>query len=176
MKIDTLYINNFRSIDEATLNFNGQSVVLFGINGCGKTSILHAIALIYSNIINRVVKRRYEQERKFNIELNDIRIGTSKCKMELDFSFLEKTYHYGRTMNKQDKTMRKHINMRDLEEFSAHFESLFEVSTEQQADIPIFVNYGVNRLVLDIPLRIRKTHVFDPLYTYENAIQSTVAF
>ena len=31
-------------------------------------------------------------------------------------------------------------------------------------------------LFRSVPLRIRKTHVFDPLYTYENAIQSTVNF
>ena len=35
------------------------------------------------------------------------------------------------------------------------------VDDEQQENIPIFVNYGTNRLVLDIPMRIRNRHIID---------------
>ena len=35
------------------------------------------------------------------------------------------------------------------------------VDDEQQENIPIFVNYGTNRLALDIPMRIRNRHIFD---------------
>ena len=55
-------------------------------------------------------------------------------------------------------------------------ESAYDNNVYQKTNLPIYVNYGANRLVTDIPLRIRKTHVFDPLYAYENAVQTKVDF
>ncbi len=54
------------------------------------------------------------------------------------------------------------------------FEALFLVVPE--ANMPILVNYGVNRSVVDIPLRIRTKHEFDKLSTYQNAIESKIDF
>lgn len=55
MKIDKLYLSDFRGIEKMTLNLKGNSTVLFGINGVGKTTILAAINLLYAPIINKIV-------------------------------------------------------------------------------------------------------------------------
>jgi predicted ATP-binding protein involved in virulence len=43
MRIDTLYLKNFRNVAEATLHFNPQFSVLIGINGRGKSTWLHGL-------------------------------------------------------------------------------------------------------------------------------------
>lgn len=50
------------------------------------------------------------------------------------------------------------------------------ISDEHQDNIPIFVNYGTNRLVLDIPLRIRTHHEFDIYSAFEKAIENRIDF
>lgn len=55
---------------------------------------------------------------------------------------------------------RKTHNKKALNEIVEIFHEKY-ISDEKQNDIPIFANYGTNRLVLDIPLRIRTHHTFD---------------
>ena len=50
------------------------------------------------------------------------------------------------------------------------------VDDEQQENIPIFVNYGTNRLVLDIPMRIRNRHIFDIYSAFDKAIENRIDF
>lgn len=50
------------------------------------------------------------------------------------------------------------------------------ISDQEQKDIPIFANYGTNRLVLDIPLRIRTHHTFDIYSAFEKAIENKIDF
>lgn len=47
---------------------------------------------------------------------------------------------------------------------------------QTKTSIPIFVNYGVRRAVVDIPLRIRKSHIFDLFETYEDSLRGDANF
>jgi predicted ATP-binding protein involved in virulence len=46
MKIESLYIKNFRNVAEATYNLNPHFTVIIGINGKGKSTILHALRVV----------------------------------------------------------------------------------------------------------------------------------
>ena len=48
MTIENLAIKNFRGVEDITLNFNEKSVVLFGGNGVGKSTVLDVIQLIFA--------------------------------------------------------------------------------------------------------------------------------
>lgn len=48
MKLKAVQIENYRAIRSLTLNLDPQLTVLHGANGCGKTSILTAIALAFA--------------------------------------------------------------------------------------------------------------------------------
>jgi predicted ATP-binding protein involved in virulence len=43
MRIETLYLKNFRNVEEQTFRFNPHFTVLIGINGRGKSTWLHAL-------------------------------------------------------------------------------------------------------------------------------------
>ena len=43
-------------------------------------------------------------------------------------------------------------------------------------NMPVFLNYGTNRLVLDVPLRIRKKHSFSKRTALERALENRLDF
>jgi predicted ATP-binding protein involved in virulence len=72
---------------------------------------------------------------------------------------------------KQNKRTHSNSSLKRIEDF-------FDIYFRGDADcnIPIYVNYGINRLVLDIPLRIRNKYAFDHLSAFEKAIESKIDF
>ena len=184
MQIDKLYLNDFRGIHKLELDLDGKSTVLFGINGVGKSSILAAINLLYAGIINRLVKQRFKQAIK--METSDIKYGKTFARVKADFRFDDEKmiYPYSRMA---DRKGNKYHDAKQLDGIVAHFEQLYlpesgmdmgnnTTPLESVRNIPIFVNYGVNRLVLKTPLRIRKTENYGQFNAFEKAIENQIAF
>lgn len=144
----------------------------FGINGTGKTSILKSVNLLYANIINQIVNRK-ELKQSLNIKLDDIKYGKTQTKLEADFSIENRIINYSRTMVR--KTGKRTHNTKNLKVLASIFQDKY-VSDEKQDNIPLFVNYGTNRLVLDIPVRIRTKHEFDIYSAFDKAIENQIDF
>lgn len=185
MKIDFLELEDFRGIDHLELELNSKSTILFGINGVGKSSILAAINLLYANIINRIVKQRFKQT--INLEMSDIRYQKASASITATFNFGadDTTVHsYARSISYDNQ--RTHTS-KWLDKLIEHYKKKYigDVLIDDDNNIyrenpdfslPIFVNYGVNRLVLKTPLRIRKDGDFDQYSAYEKAIENQIAF
>lgn len=184
MKIDKLILKDFRGVRELVLDLNGRSSIFFGINGVGKSTILSAINLLYANIINRIVKQRFKQS--VNLELTDIKCGKASATIAADFIFGNDTdrYHYYRKITHDNKRIH---DLEQLEALVGHFDELYIGDSVVDEDnnllqpnpdfnCPIFVNYGVNRLVIKTPLRIRKGEAFNQYSAFERAIESQIAF
>ncbi len=169
MKIHSITLENFKGFNNLKLELNGKSTVLFGINGVGKSSVLRTIDLLYSNLINKIVKNRFKQG--INIELTDIKFGKSKCLVSANFLIDNEIIEYSRTMER--KTKKRMHSKPTLEYICERFDSMY--LQNEQKDMPIFVNYGVNRLVADVPLRTRK-HEYDKEMAFEKAIESKIDF
>jgi len=171
LKIASLEFINFKGIKNLKFVLEGKSAVFFGVNGVGKSSILRGINLLFSNIINRVVKNRFKQGIK--IELSDISIDAELCRIKANLIFPPDDFalEYNRSMERKGKN-RKH-DKNSLESINKYFEQKY---SNADTNIPIFVNYGVNRLVLDVPLRIKIKHIFDRESAFEKAIENRIDF
>jgi len=170
VKIVSLEFNNFKGIKKILFELDGKSAVFFGVNGVGKSSILRGINLIYSNIINKIVKYRFKQG--INIELSDISAGAQGCSIYAELQFSDGfAVKYHRSMERKNRN-RTHLKSA-LESIDKHFELKY---SDPGANMPMFVNYGVNRLVLDIPIRIRTKHIFDREAAFEKAIENRIDF
>ena len=172
MKINRLELENFRSFDRAELQLDGKSTVIFGVNGTGKTSVLTGINLLYANIVNQIVNRK-ELKQNFNLELDDIKYGKTQTKIEADFDMEEQRITYHRSMVR--KTGKRGHDLNALKNIVSLFHEKY-IDEEKQENIPIFVNYGTNRLVLDIPMRIRNKHTFDIYSAFDKAIENRIDF
>lgn len=169
MKILSLYLTNFRGLDHFQITPNGRSVVFFGINGVGKSSILRAINLLYSSVINSVVKNRFKQGVR--IEIEDISFGAAKCVIKFGVDICGKPLTYHRSMTR--KTNERFHDKTALKAISDCFSVFVD---DDDKDMPIYVNYSVNRSVIDVPLRIVKKHDFDKVCAFEKAIESRIDF
>ena len=173
MKIKRLNITDFRGFSQVDIELDGMSTVFFGVNGVGKTSILRSVNLLYANIINKVVNRK-ELRQQYNIELEDIRHGRPSTQIQGDFILqndVEIAYERG-----MERKSGKRTHTKDSLEGIAESIQAAYLSDDRQENVPVFVNYGTNRLVLDIPLRIRTHHEFDVYSAYEKAIENRIDF
>lgn len=60
MRIQRLYIKKYKILDNLDTEFNNSISVFIGINGSGKSSILEALALIFSNAYEQIFNKRKE--------------------------------------------------------------------------------------------------------------------
>lgn len=172
MKIQRLELHFFHSFCDESIDFQGKNVVFYGINGAGKSSILKAINLLYANIINQIVNRK-ELRQKYSMTLDDIMFGRQEAGIGANISIEDKNFFYFRQIHRSSG--KKTHDLIKLKEIVETFQKGY-VSDEKQENIPIFVNYGTNRLVLDIPMRIRKRHNFDIYASFDHAIENKIDF
>ena len=172
MRLESLKLSNFRSIKDADICLGGRSAVFFGGNGTGKSSILRSINLLYANFINQIVNRK-ELKQSYAMRLEDIQYGASETKITAILDIDNQKIEYARGLIR--KSGRKTQTTDTLKQISALYQERY-ISDEEQGDIPIFANYGTNRLVLDIPLRIRTHHTFDIYSAFESAIENKIDF
>lgn len=172
MRLKSLELKNFRAFNHEKIDFQGKSTVIFGVNGTGKSTILRSINLIYANIINQIVNRK-ELKQNYAIQLADIQFGKGNTHIAAVIEINGQEIEYGRSL--QRSTGKKTHTLDTLKAISDIYHEQY-ISDEEQGDIPIFANYGTNRLVLDIPLRIRTHHVFDIYSAFEKAIENRIDF
>lgn len=172
MRLEYIELENFKAIESARIALDGKSTVFFGINGTGKSTILRSISLLYANIINQIVNRK-ELRQSYAIQLEDIQHGKKETKINALIALENEKILYHRGMTRS--TGKKEHNIQSLKLIADIFHEKY-ITDEKQRDIPIFVNYGTNRLVLDIPLRIRTHHTFYIYSAFERAIENKIDF
>lgn len=172
MRLERLELTNFKAIESAEIDFQGKSTIIFGVNGTGKSSILRTINLLYANIINQIVNRK-ELKQNYAIQLEDIQYGKKETLMKALFDIENEKILYQRGFIRNSG--KKYDDKDALKKIAEIFQEKY-ISDEEQKDIPIFANYGTNRLVLDIPLRIRTHHTFDIYSAFEKSIENKIDF
>ena len=165
MKIKKLELNNFRPFRHLDIDFNERVTVLVGINGAGKTSILDALAILLSRLIGRI--RSTHGTGRFFTE-TDIRLGASETANTIKITFNDHEIFWRITKTKRGRKKQTISNLAQLKEIIEIVHA--ELERDENASIPLAVYYGVNRAVLDIPLRIRKKYQFDQLAAFDQAL------
>ena len=182
MKLKSITLQNFRGIEKLTIVLDEKTTVFFGINGVGKSTILRAVDLIYANIIAKLIGTG--KKRSTELDYDDISYGKSKANIEAVFSFEDGAeMKYSRSIDRA--TGKKH-NIAELKLLVEKFEDSYLVKGHDDGNgnwieeidnknMPVFVNYGVNRIVLDVPVRASKEQ-FVKLDAFDKAIESTIDF
>ncbi|HAD03363.1 MAG: hypothetical protein A2091_01035 [Desulfuromonadales bacterium GWD2_61_12] len=164
MKINNIYLQNFRCFKELKLSFDGKTTVIVGVNGAGKTAILDSIALLFGRILTKL-----PNVKGISLTNDDLRI-TSKNKLSSHLicyiSATNRTDVTEWSINKNRDTsaktkveILKHVNrdyvkgVKDLDSFINSIISAENDGTEYT--MPLLVYYGTDRAVFDTPMRRR---------------------
>lgn len=175
MQIERVQAENFKIFEKLDLPLNGKNTVLFGVNGTGKSTVLSII-----NYAFRIwVKRFNPSQGRAYESMNDenVRAGAAECHLEADVSLGDNLYTLSRTYMKKFLPTGKAENSYSKEEYDSFYSNLLvDNKTKGGYDFPIFVNYGTNRSVMNVPLRIRNDHEFDQASALEHAIDNASDF
>ena len=165
MKLKRITLNNFKSFKEETIDFDKNLTVIVGENGAGKSSVLDAITIILSWIVAKIKNPRgfgrdieEEQKRKYS-----------------KFTHIEAIFNATGLINVNTSRPKSALRTSEFDEYLQDIREKIE-QTEENTSVPVFVNYGVRRAVVDIPLKIKKSHVFDLLATYDESLKGDANF
>jgi len=173
MKIENLVLSNYRGVQDLNLDLNGTMNVFLGTNGAGKSTILDAVAIMLSWMVNRL-KTPGASGRP--IAETNIANGRSVSSIALTSIDGDQTIFW--ELVKRRKTymkVKKKSDFSALSNYTKQIQSKIEDQGEA-INLPLFAYYPVNRSVLDIPLRIRKKHRFDLFAAYDEALTSGANF
>ena len=170
MKIEELYIENFRGIQKLEVKNLAYLNVIAGINGAGKSSILTAIKTLLSWLIARI---RNQKGNGISIKDQDITNGKNYCllKIRMDNGVEWQLYkqHSKCRMKAEYKT--------ELSKMNAFANQLAEsLGHDAQTNLPLIDAYGVNRVVNETPMRVRAAHKLNPLDALSVDMSNSVNF
>jgi len=87
IKIKSLCIKGFRGIkEELLLELNSKSLLLFGDNGSGKSSITDAIEWFYKDFIKHLSTEEIDKKGGLTALRNTFITNTEKCSIEINFT------------------------------------------------------------------------------------------
>lgn len=79
MRIESLRLQNFRGFEDATLPLDRPLTVLFGENGSGKSSVLTALGLCFSELLKQTLEAGEHKVIHWYPTYDDIRLGAAEC-------------------------------------------------------------------------------------------------
>jgi predicted ATP-binding protein involved in virulence len=170
MKIAEISFKHYRGVESLHLQLNKNLNVFVGVNGSGKSTVLDGIAIMLSWAVSRI-KSVGASGRP--IPEADIKNGRSSASIEISCDEGDQEIFW-----KVSKSRKGHgssadrSDLNNLSEFTRQLHSRIS-ATDEMVDLPLLQYYAVNRVVQDIPLRIRGKHTFGLLTAYDDATSGT---
>lgn len=196
MKLQTIRVKNFRNFtSEADGGFieialNGKSTVFYGNNGSGKSTLLSAVCYAAWPFINRMNNAQGTGYRTLDKEQlhigqrsgSNARYGTGIV-LQLDGETFELTKEMEKATSGRVNAVNASQQSKQTADLAQFFNEHYLADDDTVAgddcpkqNMPVFLNYGTNRLVLDVPLRIRKKHSFSKRTALERALENRLDF
>lgn len=176
-------IGRFERLDvplAPTEHVSSNVTVLVGNNGAGKTSLLKSLATSLSWLVARI---RSEKGNGSPIPEEVIRNGANAGAIDIDLidtygqmSTPNENHLYSWTIAKTRKGRKGDLisNLQPVSELAGHYR--MRLSEDENISLPLIAFYSVERVVLDIPLKIRGKHNFFQLDGYDNSLSQGVDF
>jgi predicted ATP-binding protein involved in virulence len=167
MKVKQITINSFRGIINLTLKFDFKEPTVFlGVNGVGKSSILDCLAILLSWVTARI-----QNPQGSGIYFNDSDINNQNQETHNQITIDTSNWQdITWSLTKAKKGYIKNTNS-DLSNIKLLVENINnKIKFDFQTSLPLAVYYPTHRAVLDVPLRIKQKHLFEPINAYDLAL------
>lgn len=174
MRARELELQNFRSFSGQKIRFGKHLTVFAGINGAGKSTVLAAISKLLSWYVRRMVSPQATGSGD-PISEKDIRNGSESSRIAITVDLAPQSPDsISWSLAKSRRAGALGGEKSDLSELAGHVKRLRTGGEIRRG--PVLVAYGVNRTVLDVPLRIKKHHDFAFPDTYDHAFDGAADF
>jgi predicted ATP-binding protein involved in virulence len=172
MKIKKIHIKHFTQFTDLPVELSSDVTVFIGNNGAGKTSLLRAVAILLSWLIARIGREKSSGSTILDL---DIENDAKYSKIALDV-LADNQEPFQWTLVKQRKGFKSEQSS-DIKSVT-RLANLYRnrLTKNENSSLPLLVYYPVERVVLDIPLKIKTRHSFGQLDGYDNALTQGVDF
>lgn len=176
MEITKLRLENLGRFREQEIAFaptdsvQSNVTVLIGNNGAGKTSVLKSLATSLSWFVARL---RSEKGSGSAIPEEVILNGKSSAAIYLDVHD-QQDFHWMLAKSRAGKKGEHSSQLHDAARLADQYRSL--LTADDNVSLPLIAFYPVERVVLDIPLKIKDKHSFLQLDGYDNSLNQGVDF
>ena len=167
LRVVSLSLNGFRGVDQLAFKLSSNhTTVLVGANGSGKTTLLDAAALLLARIEGGI---HHTSRRERALIDDDIMNDRDVAELEIIAMVGSDLIMWRLSKERGSETPSPEtpVNGLGLDEKIAQIR---EELDRGDVCLPVVVYYSVNRAVLDIPLRIRTQHSFEPVEAYDGAL------
>lgn len=162
MKIKKLIINNFRGIKQSEFELSDKFNVFVGVNGTGKTTILDAISISFSWLVNRI-----QREGSSGKPISETDIKNDELFSNIEIS-VEEGMNYSWRISKTAR-LNGNIEKSDLIGVS-NLASYFQLVYREFDKLPVIAYYPVDRLVKNSLSEISGRETLNILDVYDNAL------
>lgn len=183
LKISRLHLENLGRFQDLWIDFalNSNVTVFVGKNGAGKTSILKALATSLSWFVARL-----RRENGNGSPIPEIVIFNGMPSANIDvtlFDYPNGTFGLDTEIGAYSWSLAKvragkkgsHVSQfNDLTRLADEYRHTF--TKDSNASLPLIAFYSTERVVLDIPLKIKGKHSFLQLDGYHNSLNQGVDF
>ncbi|ALP68641.1 AAA family ATPase [Paraburkholderia caribensis] len=177
MKIEKLELKNVSQFESLDVDFAPQDgplsnvTILIGINGAGKTTILRSLATALSWYVARVRSDRGSgQPIPEAVIRNGANAASTTVTLIDDSERMSWTVAKVRPGRKAELASRMEAANKLADRYR------HALSSDKAESLPLIAFYSVERVVLDVPLRIRGKRTFRQLDGYDNSLSQGVDF
>jgi len=163
MNIKKINIDNYRSISNVNFEFDSLLNVFVGVNGSGKTTILDALTISLSWLVNRIQRENVSGK---HISEDDIRNNTPYSLIEIYAKENNKLFDWTLAKAQKGQKTDKKSSLSKVSELA----DFFRDKLENKNSLPVIAYYPVNRVVKDISPEISNRDNFYILDVYDNAL------
>lgn len=177
MEVKQLKIENLGRFPSVAVDFaptptlQSNVTVLIGNNGAGKTSILKSLATTLSWFVARV---RSEKGSGNPIPEDVILNGTASAATNIVLNDASEQYQWTLAKTRTGRKGGHTSQLNDASRLADIYRSA--LSTRDTSSLPLIAFYSVERVVIDIPLKIKERHSFFQLDGYDNSLNQGVDF
>jgi predicted ATP-binding protein involved in virulence len=167
LRVLRLELTDFRSVDQLTLALSANpTTALIGVNGSGKTTVLDAMVLLLAHLEAGIRKSPARPRDCTDDDITNGR-GATRIAITAEVGGTPVTWSLSHARGSEAGPANERAGLFSLDENVAQIQAEIE---RGDVCLPVAVHYPVNRSVLDIPLRIRTTHPFEPIEAYDGAL------
>ncbi len=172
MKIKKIHIEHFTQFTNLTVELSSDVTVFIGNNGAGKTSLLRALTILLTWLIARIER---EKGSGSPILDSDIENDAKYSKITIEVCKSDNSLFQWTLVNQRKGFNSEYSSeLKDVTRLANIYRN--RLTKDDNSSLPLVVYYPVERVVLDIPLKIKKHHSFDQLDGYDNALTQGVDF